>query len=264
MNAVLLGIIQGLTEFLPVSSSGHLLLFQQVLHLRGDELLFDLVVHVATLLPVLWVYRGDLATMVTSPWREEGPWLERPGVRLAALVVLATLPTAVIGLLLKDTFEALFGRPQVLVVTFSVTGVLLFLSARVRQGSTEVAEMRWWQALVLGLAQGLAITPGISRSGTTIAVGLFLGLSREHAARMSFLMAIPAISGAFVLQARQAEATDVIVSELLLGGLAALVSGYLALVVLLRLVRRGGFARFSWYLWALAAVCAALVATGRL
>ncbi len=260
-SEALLGVIQGLTEFLPVSSSGHLVLFQQWMPVPGDALLFDLVVHLGTLFPVLWFYRADLARMTLDPLRGEGPWLERSGVRLAAWVVLASLPTAAIGLGLEDVFVSLFARPEALIVSFAVTGFLLHVAGRTPSGARTELDMTAWQALLIGLVQGLAITPGISRSGSTIAIALLLGMDRAYAARFSFLLSVPAIGGAFLLKAREAQVTAEQLPGLGVGFVAAMVSGYAALVLLVRLVKSGGFSRFKWYVWFMAGVSAVVAFT---
>ncbi len=262
LGPVLLGILQGLTEFLPVSSSGHLVLFQQFFEIGDDHVLFDLVLHVGTLIPILWVYRTTLWMMLRDPLVGEGPVANRPGTRLLGLLILATIPTALIGLLLQDVFEALFSTPAVLVVTFAITGALLFSTRKLAQGRVRVGELTWRQALILGVAQGFAITPGISRSGTTISVAMFLGLEREFAARFSFLMSVPAILGAVVLKLRDVEHAGIAVDHLLVGGIAAMVSGYFALVVLVRVVKQGRFASFAYYCW-FAALVAGVIAIVR-
>lgn len=258
---IVLGIIQGLTEFLPVSSSGHLVLFQQWIPVPGDALLFDLVVHLGTLVPVLWFYRRDLARMVVEPLTGEGPWLQRPGVRLGLWVVLASVPTAILGLAFEDVFESLFGRPEALVVSFTVTGIMLHVAGLSAGGDRTEREMTPWQALLIGLVQGLAITPGVSRSGSTIAVALLLGMDRAYAARFSFLLSIPAIGGAFLLKARHAEFAVEQLPGLGAGFLAAVLSGYAALTLLVRLVKSGGFSRFKWYVWFMAGVSAVVALT---
>jgi len=250
--AVFLGIVQGLTEFLPVSSSGHLVLIQQFFSLPGDKLFFDLALHVGTLMPVLWVYRADLLRMIRAPFTESGPIAERPGTRLMGLILLGSVPTAAIGLGFEDLFEQLFATPAALTITFAITGWLLFFSGHAKQGDSAEMDMKAWQAIVIGIAQGLAITPGISRSGTTIAVALFLGMRREYAARFSFLLSIPAISGAFLLKLKDITPADIQLDATLLGAFAALVSGYLALTLLIKLVKSGDFSRFAWYAWAVA------------
>jgi undecaprenyl-diphosphatase len=257
-GAMFLGVVQGLTEFLPVSSSGHLVLFQQFLELPADQVLFDLVLHVGTLIPVLWVFRRTVWEVVRDPFVGAGPFFERPGVRMAWMVALASLPTAAIGLGFQDLFEALFATPAVLVVTFTITGGLLWLTRDRPSGAITLATMMPWHALALGVAQGIAITPGISRSGTTICVALLLGLDRELAGRFSFLMSVPAILGATLLQARGADPAGMNVDAMLLAGLTALVTGYAALVLLMGLVKAGRLAMFAPYVWVMAGVAGAI------
>ncbi|HHO50855.1 MAG TPA: undecaprenyl-diphosphate phosphatase [Deltaproteobacteria bacterium] len=250
-GALFLGVIQGLTEFLPVSSSGHLVLFQQFIDIGNDEVLFDLVLHVGTLIPVLWFYRSWVGKLALDPIVGEGPLLERTGVRWLGLLILASVPTAAIGLGLEDMFEALFSTPATLAITFTITGLLLLATRRFDHSDRSVP-LTWRIALVLGIAQGLAITPGISRSGTTIAVALFLGLERETAARFSFLMSVPAISGGLLLKLRSADLAALDAGQLSIGGIAALLTGYVALTLLVRVVRAGFLSAFAWYMFAIA------------
>lgn len=249
LAAAILGVVQGLTEFLPVSSSGHLVLMQSWLPVVGDPIAFDLILHLGTLLPVLWVYQGDVRSVVQDALSGQGPLLQRRGVRLLALVVVGSVPTAAIGLALEDVFEHLFATPVAVGVALLLTGTALFATRFAPQGTINVSGMTWRQAVAIGFAQGLAITPGISRSGSTIAAGLFLGIDRETAARFSFLLSVPAILGAFVLKARDLDVATASPEPLVVGFVAAAVSGYLALRVLLRLVKTGDFSRFCWYLW---------------
>ncbi len=261
-GSLFLGVLQGLTEFLPVSSSGHLVLFQQFFDLAGDEaILFDLVLHVGTLLPVLWFYRADVLRILSDPVAGTGPFLEREGVRLLGLLAVASVPTAAIGLAFEDLFASLFSTPAALTVTFATTGLLLHLAGR-HDRSARAVPLSVGLALVLGLAQGFAITPGISRSGTTISVALMLGVEREQAARFSFLMSVPAILGAVLLKALDADPAQVDPASMAVGFTAALVSGYAALVLLVRVVRRGTFPRFAWYCWGAAAVAAGIALAG--
>ncbi|TVQ91397.1 MAG: undecaprenyl-diphosphate phosphatase [Deltaproteobacteria bacterium] len=253
-GAWFLGLVQGLTEFLPVSSSGHLVLFQQFFPIDGDDVFFDLILHVGTLLPVLWFYRRDVSMLASDPLVGRGPFLRREGVRLAGLLLLATIPTGIIGVVFKDVFELWFSTPAVLTLTFAVTGTLLFLSSRFKGAGFGLHQMAWWHAIVLGLAQGFAITPGISRSGTTIVVALALGLAPMAAARFSFLMSVPAILGAVVLKLDDADLTSMDLGALTLGGLTATASGYAALVLLVLVVKRRRLASFAWYCWAMAVV----------
>jgi len=242
LQAVILGIVQGLTEFLPVSSSGHLVLFQTWLgdafFAQEHPLLFVLALHVGTLLPVLWFYRDSLRELSTERGR-----------RMGALVLVGTVPTGLIGVLFKDHFETLFSSPDRVAVALLVTGALLFATrGREPTGDDDALTVR--TALIIGLAQGLAITPGISRSGTTIAVALFLGLNRELAARFSFLLSIPAICGAVVLEMKDGvDVSGTDWSAVGAGFAASMVVGYAALVMLVALVKRGGLHHFAWYLW---------------
>ena len=250
--AILLGVVQGLTEFLPVSSSGHLVLFQQVFGhgIMGleDHVAFDLVLHVGTLLPVVLMYRSDIATIFRD-LSGDGPLMERSGLRLAIWVVLGSIPTGIIGILFKDVFEQLFTTTLTVGVAFGLTAILLWRTRSLTERSRSILEMSWHDALIIGLAQGIAITPGISRSGTTIAVALMLGLRRDLAARFSFLLSIPAILGAFVLKAKDFDfASSQALLPLAVGFAAAAISGWGALVLLLRLVRSGDFSRFAYYL----------------
>ena len=252
LSAAVLGVVQGLTEFLPVSSSGHLVLFQSWLPVSGDPIAFDLALHLGTLFPVIWVYRSDLKTVVTDATTGTGAYWHRPGVRLLLLLVAATVPTAIIGLGLEDLFERLFHTPSAVGVAFAVTGTVLWLTKKIGVGDTEAHRLSWSRAVGIGLAQGLAITPGISRSGSTIAAGLFLGMDREAAARFSFLLSIPAILGACVLKFDDLNFSAAALGPLAIGVGTSAVSGYIALRVLLRLVRAGDFSKFAYYLWPLA------------
>lgn len=266
LQALLLGIVQGLTEFLPVSSSGHLVLSQAIFgedfKFKDMAVAFDLVLHLGTLLPVLYFYRKDLVRIVRSyltPSPSEGGglvnWLKADDARwLAAMVVVGMVPTAMIGLLLKDTFEQLFHSPQAVCIALIVTGALL-LSTRFTGGGARGGALTLGVALAIGVAQGLAITPGISRSGSTIAVALLLGLDRDLAARFSFLLSIPAILGAAILVSKDGVSIPSGAGgALLIGFLASVVVGYLALVMLVALVRRGGLHNFTYYLWPAAAL----------
>jgi undecaprenyl-diphosphatase len=263
--ALALGVVQGLTEFLPVSSSGHLVVGAHLLEFVTPSLLFDVLLHVGTLLPVVWYYRADLwAVLVTvgrlgrTPIGEQ--WRNERGLRLLVAVAIGTLPTAVMGATLNDLFERLFSSPRAVGVAFLVTGGILMLSRLGAGGKRgegpEPADSHLsltpLRALLVGVAQGCAITPGISRSGTTITACLLLGIERTMAARFSFLLSIPAILGAVALHLREVQGTE---GELwgvyLAGTLLAAATGYLALRWLVHLVRRGAMHRFSYYLWPL-------------
>jgi undecaprenyl-diphosphatase len=254
LAAGILGVVQGLTEFLPVSSSGHLVLFQSWLPVSGDPVAFDLALHLGTLLPVLWVYRGDLIGVVRDTTAGEGPFMQRTGVRLMLMLVVATIPTAVIGLGFEDLFTSLFHNPVAVSVAFAVTGTFLWFTKYASKGEIQAHNLSFGKAIVIGLAQGLAITPGISRSGSTIAAGMFLGMDRQAAARYSFLLAIPTIVGAFALKAGDLSIDGASATPIIVGVVASAVSGYAALRLLIHLVKAGDFSKFAYYLWPLAVV----------
>ena len=254
LDALILGIIQGLTEFLPVSSSGHLLVGKSFLGYEGKSgLLFEIVVHVGTLLAVVLVYRESLKQYVTGSLqfvKGDGSfaqkWKQQQSVREIFWICVATVPTGLIGILFKKQFESV-GVP-IVAVMFFVTAFVLLLTRWLSAGERPAADIIWWQALLIGLAQGLAITPGISRSGSTIACALLLGMRRDDAARFSFLLSIPAICGALLLKILKGEFAGVEVMPLLVGGLSAGIVGYFALRWLIKLVKEGQLAWFSLYL----------------
>ena len=189
-GALILGLVQGLTEFLPVSSSGHLVVGAELLGVTDHALLFDTLLHLGTLMPVLWYYRADLVQMVLALGKlGQGPshlWREDRGFRLAACVVIGTIPTGLIGVTLEDLFERLFSSLSTVGFTFLITGAILMLTRIKSQedGPEESPDsylsLTAGRALLVGLAQGMAITPGISRSGTTIAAALLLERERPR------------------------------------------------------------------------------------
>jgi len=267
--AAVLGIVQGLTEFLPISSSGHLVLVQQLwpqapFGLQA-QLLFDASVHVATLLAVLWVFRervGWLVRVLLSYLLPKKIAAEERtlGLRLWVLLLVGTLPTIALGLALRKPIEQAFNSTTAVGIALLVTGALLFVAGR-HAGNRGLAEMRFHDVLLIGTMQGLAIFPGASRSGFTIAAGLLLGLRRELAAEFSFLLAAPAILGALVLEAqglRSAPDTKAMLGPLLLGSLLALITGILALYWLLHLLRRGRLRAFAYYCWPLGLLALAI------
>lgn len=249
-QAIWLGLIQGLTEFLPVSSSGHLVLGQSVLGLKEPVLLFDIFVHVGTLAAVFVVFRSDILSMLRGLWATDREG--RMGRRLLFLIAVGSVPTAALGFFFKDLFESLFASTTAVGVALLITGFFLLLTRLAPTGRHTLQTTGPMRALIVGLAQGLAITPGISRSGLTISVGLLLGIERRLAAHYSFLLSIPAILGALLLQIVHWDPqTEVSVSTLVTGGVVAAVSGYFALNILLRVVRAGALHWFAPYCWAL-------------
>jgi len=253
--AAILGAVQGLTEFLPVSSSGHLAFFSSFLpSLGADGVAFDLLLHIGTLLPVLFVYRRDLLNISSDLFSGTEPFLKREGVSLLMLLVIGSIPTAVLGLGFKDTFESFRENLVYVGCFFAITATMLYCIRFAPRGERGLKLFTWKHALAIGLVQGLAIAPGISRSGSTIAMALFLGINRQLAAKYSFLLSIPAILGAFVLKLDELLITSENAVAFGVGFCVSAAVGYLALVILIRLVKSGDFSKFCWYLYPLAAV----------
>ena len=273
LQALTLGIVQGLTEFLPVSSSGHLVLAQSLLgksfEFQDAAVAFDLVLHIGTLLPVLYFYRRDLFQILRSYTRFDdlrsmsfGAWLRADESRwLFVAVIVGTIPTAIAGIVFKDAFESLFHSVPAVCSAMLFTAVLLYSTKLFAPVSTH-RHLSVFIAFAIGLGQGMAITPGVSRSGTTIALALLFGLERDLAARLSFLLSIPAICGAAILVARDGVSLPPGGElSILVGFLSSMLVGYFALVMLVALVRRGGLHHFSYYLLAVSIAGLALSAS---
>jgi undecaprenyl-diphosphatase len=262
LEAIVLGIIQGLTEFLPVSSSGHLVLFQQLFGLKEAELFFDVCVHLGTLVAVIVVFHWEikniimaLLRLVSSVSRKETVLQQvgsDPELKMALLIVIGSIPTAVLGLMFLGIADQLFSSSLFTGLMLMVTGLLLWLTRRAKAGNqgARIAGFSKTKAFIIGIVQGLAIIPGISRSGSTISIGLLLGIDRETAARYSFLLSIPAIVGAGALSLKDGlSQTDPAIRISLMGAAAAALVGYAALKVLLRMVRKGRLYVFAPYCW---------------
>lgn len=201
LEAILIGIIQGATEFLPVSSDGHLVLIPAVLGLAQPDLVLIGLVHAGTLLAILGYFWRDLLTIARAMLdglRRRQP-LADPNARLGYFMILGSIPAGIVGLLAMDFFEKQFGSPVVAAVGLLVTAAFLVVGERLRRGTKPIERLTWLDALIIGSFQVLALLPGVSRSGTTIASGLGRGLDRPTAARFSFLVGLPAIAGAGLL-----------------------------------------------------------------
>lgn len=253
IETIFLGIVQGLTEFLPVSSSGHLVIFENLLGMKEPEILLDASLHLGTLIAVCIYFRKDLVNMVTELWSFVSPGSNKeglkPNARLAMMVVLGTVPTAIIGLAFKDSIEKAFGSLFVVGIMLLITGVIVGITRFIPKAHCTVTRVGPLIALAIGVAQGLAIMPGISRSGSTIVCALLLGLDRELAGRFSFLLAIPAILGAVVLQLDADAIQRVGVTPLILGLVSSGIIGFLALKLLMGIVKKGHFYYFAPYCW---------------
>jgi undecaprenyl-diphosphatase len=260
VKAIVLGTIQGLTEFLPVSSSGHLVLFQNLFGLKEPELLFDICLHVGTLSAVIVVFYREILEILRALFQiparmKTAGGLKRlcetdASIRMALLIVVGSIPTAFIGLLFKQVTDQLFGSTTVVGCMLLVTGTILWLTRHRSGDGRPVHQTTLNDALIIGIVQGLAILPGISRSGSTISMALFLGVDRKLAGRYSFLLSIPAIVGALVLGIDTPELhTAIPIGTIIIGSVVAALVGWLALVILLRVVDRGQLHRFAPYCW---------------
>lgn len=261
-----LGLVQGVAEFLPISSSGHLSLFQHFFGLEETDMLLNILLHFATMIAVWVYYYRDIWEMITEFFRWVGSLFSRKkssgpvpdGRRMVWLLVMGTLPLAFV-LLFKDAVERLGNFPEFVSVALIVTGLLLFISDRMPKGKKTVRTAKFRDALFVGAAQALATVPGISRSGTTITAGLARGLDRAFAVRYSFLMSLPAIVGATLLEVidviRQPGAVDLsLMPAYLFGMLVSGIVGYFAIGLINKLVKKGRFGVFSFYCWGAGAV----------
>jgi undecaprenyl-diphosphatase len=254
IQAIVLGIVQGAAEFIPISSSGHLVLVPWFLDWPEPGLVFDTIVHWGTLAAILAVFWRDILALAMAWVRSlVGRSLDQPEARLAWLIIVGTLPAALMGFLWEDFFESLFSSPGRVAVLLLVTGAILVLSERLGKRLRSLSDLGWLDSVLIGLAQGLAIAPGISRSGATMAMGLLRGVEREAAARFSFLLATPIIFGAGLLkliELFQAGAGGASWLSLMVGFLAAAISGYVCITFLLAYLQRGRLYVFAAYCWA--------------
>lgn len=299
LESILLGIVQGIFMFFPVSSTSHLVLTQHWLIQRGSSLpspespgmiLFDLVVHVGTLISIVVVFRKSLFLLVSRIWADAynvifgvematenpfsqriSPWTNKSLLfpqgnrdnnflyfRLAVLGMLAVLVTGLIGFPLRSLFKNVFATPIAISITLSITGFLLWWTDSMKRQQRGLRGLNPWVASVIGFSQGLALIPGLSRSGMTISFALLTGLKRRWAAEFSFFIAFPTILGATLIQALEVVGTDAIQSvgilPLSIGFVVAAVVGIFALQMVLTLLYRAKFRYFSYYLWTLAIV----------
>lgn len=256
IQALILGLIQGLTEFLPVSSSGHLVLAEKLLGLGTSNLRFEVAMHLATLLAVFFAFHRKIIKLLKAAfWGRmrlvNGKWqFSDDNLKQALLLILATIPAGIIGIIFDDYIEAVFNNPIAASIALLVTGGILFGTGLVPKREEKIG---WRRALIIGFAQAVAIMPGISRSGSTISAGIYSGAQQEKSAEFSFLLSIPVILGAGLLKFKDVISTGLPQSELIaitVGGLAAAVSGYLAINLLLKIVRNSRLQYFSYYCWA--------------
>jgi undecaprenyl-diphosphatase len=252
IEAIIIGIIQGATEFLPISSSGHLVLLPELFKMTPPDLTLIGLVHAGTLLAVLIYFRRDLWNIITAVLRDlsKRQPLASADARLGWFIVVGSIPVAIIGLPLEGFFEDVFHSPRAVAGFLLVTAVLLIVGERMLSGNKAIAQMGWTDAIIIGLSQVLALFPGISRSGSTIVGGLLRGLDRSSAARYSFLLGIPAIGGAglkAVSDIFNANGTSFATNVYIFAFIAAAVSGYACIHWLLTWVRNHTLYGFAAY-----------------
>jgi len=242
IEVLILAIIQGITEWLPISSSGHLVIVQQLLGLRGVPLIFDVSLHVGTLCVIVVAFRRDLVAIAEALYKLD---FQNEDGRLALYIALGSIPTALIGFLFHDFFQFFFTSTLVVGTALIITGFILYLP-KLRKDSRELGFL---DSLLIGVAQGISITPGISRSGITLSTGFLRKVKREVIFRYSFLLSIPAVTGAVVMESRDLMVGEVDVVALLFGVVVSMVVGYLSLKLLLKIVLKEKFHLFAYYCW---------------
>jgi undecaprenyl-diphosphatase len=258
IQSLLLGVLQGVAEFMPISSSGHLVLLRRLMDLGAIPLLYDVLLHVSTLIVVVIVFRSRIGSILSSIWRAlkaASGAEDRENLRLTLYILIATAVTGTVGFLLSRLEDVFFNRPRLVSLLFLVTALFL-LSTLVRRGRRDYLQIGFLGAVIVGLAQGIGVLPGISRAGITISASLLLGLDRQRAGEFSFLIAVPAILGALLLQLREAAALLELVEPvaLLVGFAASFLVGLVSLLLLLKIIRSGQLALFSIYLVPLAVI----------
>jgi undecaprenyl-diphosphatase len=246
IEAMLLGIVQGITEFLPVSSSGHLVLLQNIFGIKEGALSFDIALHLATLIAVITVYRKRIAEIIRHPFS-----------KMPVYIVLATIPIGIVGLLFGDLIERFFETGATLGMGFIFTGLVLMYAENAGKKERKVDQMNIKDPFIIGTAQAVAILPAVSRSGMTISSALALGIERKTAADFSFLLSIPAILAAIakdlykIFKTGENALASIGIGPLAVGMVFAAVSGFYAVKSMLKLVQNRRLRFFSWYLWGL-------------
>lgn len=258
LEGIILGLAQGLTEFLPVSSSGHLAILSKLFGIEEGNLFYSVMLHFSTLIAVIIFFRKDIVKLFFAFISIIRKIVERRNrkfdlyERMVLLIVAATIPTVIIGLIFSDQFEFLYTDLRFVGFALLITGTLLLLSEKIGKRNLDLSTISFPKTMLIGVFQGLAIAPGISRSGSTIVGALFMGLNREEAARFSFLLSIPAIFGATLLETISINTTNVAIdANLFIGMLAAFTAGILSIRVLMNLIKKGKLYYFSIYVFAL-------------
>lgn len=265
IKAIILGIVQGLTEFLPVSSSGHLAILENLMKIEEENVLFfAAMLHFGTLISIILVYYKDIyflikefCLVIFEVISGKGLDLKKSHYRkLGLLIITASIPTAIIGFTFSDFFESLFHSFISVGIGLLITGTLLWVSEKIAKGQKNITSAKYKDAFIIGVFQAIAIAPGISRSGATIVGSLFRGLTKEFTVRFSFLISLPAVLGATIIEFSDAanQGFNGVEPVVIIAGiLAAAISGYAAINVMIRLVTNRKLFYFSFYTWALGA-----------
>lgn len=260
-EGIILGIIQGLAEFLPISSSGHLAIAQYFFGIEGEKvLLFAVLLHLGTLISLIAVYYKTLWDLIIELFATIKDFFTGKGLqlnkndnrKLGVMIIVATIPTGLVGIFFNDFFSGLYNSIPAIGIALIVTGCFLWMAEKMDQKGKNIREMKTLDAVFVGICQGIAIIPGISRSGATIVGSLFSGLNREVAVKFAFLISIPSILGAAVLEAPAAFAEDMSLSlalPIICGVTVAAISGYIAIKTMIRLVQNKKLYIFSFYTW---------------
>jgi undecaprenyl-diphosphatase len=248
LQAIALGIIQGLSEFLPISSSAHLALAPWLFGWEDPGLAFDVALHFGTLIAVLWYFRTEWAALVRAAFGIlTSGRIETPEKRRVIYLIIATIPGAIGGYLLQAQAASTFRSPQLIGVTLIAMGIVLWLVDKLVDQRRVLGEMRWVDALLIGLSQVVALIPGVSRSGATMTTSRGLRFDRESAAEFSFLMSMPIIVAAIVVEGPKALAEGGLTNEIMSGVVASAISGWLAISILMRYVSRHSYGIFAFY-----------------
>lgn len=262
LPALLLGVVQGFTEFWPISSSAHLALLIHVFGWGEPELSFLVALHLGTWLAVTWFYRRRLASILHACWREiRHKEKGDPQARLGWMLLLATLPGLLVGAVFSESSQMMEGMPLLMVCLLAVFGLALWVSDELAPGTAGLEEMGWRESLSVGVAQALALAPGVSRSGASVTVARAAGLRREDAADFAFLLSVPIIGAAAAFEGVKLALGGMTADQLwpmLAGGGAAAVSGYLAVGFLLSRIKKGTFRPYAVYRLLLAVVLLAI------
>ena len=252
LEGIILGIVQGLTEFLPVSSTGHLEVTQSLLGMEeNDRMSLDIFLHLATVIAVLFYFRNDISEIFRGLFKPDTDEIRRSSIHLVTMIILGIVSTSVVFLLFKKIFAQFFGAPHLIGIAFFFTAVVLASASFRKSGKLSEDDILWWHAILIGVAQGIAITPGISRSGMTICAALFIGLASLKAFRFSFLLSIPTIIIAWLYDIiSKPEALSNIGGwpALLIGSIAAFFTALLAIYLLKGAVVKNRLWIFSIYL----------------